>query len=256
MADEVEGKLIITAPDAQAVYEAIAQLDGMGGCRVARREVEDLVDAYYDGPERPLFAAGLALRVRMLNGREMLTVKGESRVSEGVVSRSELEVDWSPEGFDEVLEALSQAGVWLGDVEAARERASAPEAMEALGFVAGAPRSGRRVALSLMRNGDVVAELDVDVVTFTVAGRPVRHYEVECEAKGAGDAAVLRAVLDDLHSRYEGLRGWSVSKLALGEALEELARAGGLEALLDGERLRTEAYDAVERLVDEGSLSS
>jgi inorganic triphosphatase YgiF len=250
MPDEVEGKLIITAPDAERVYEAIAALDAVGGCRVARREVEQLTDAYFDGPERPLFSVGLALRVRSVNGRELLTVKGESRVQDGVISREELEVDWSPEGFDEVLETLSQAGVSLGDIEAARERTSAQEAVEALGFFASSPRSNRRVALTLMREGEgeVVAELDVDAVTFTVDGRPVCHYEVECEAKGAGDAAVLHAVLDELRSRHEGLQAWSVSKLALGEALEALSREGGLDALLDGDRLRPEAYEVIERL--------
>jgi inorganic triphosphatase YgiF len=125
MPDEVEGKLVILGPDAPSIYEALAALDAAGGYTVARREVEQLADAYFDGPERRLFAAGLALRV--LNGRELLTVKGESRVSGGVISRDELEVDWSPDGLDEVLEALSQAGVWLDGVEAAREAGSARE---------------------------------------------------------------------------------------------------------------------------------
>jgi inorganic triphosphatase YgiF len=186
------------------------------------------------------------LRVRSLNGRELLTVKGESRIADGVITREELEVDWSPEGLDEVLEALGQAGVSLGNVEAARECASAREAVEALGFVAGASRSNRRTALTLMREGEVVAELDVDAVTFTVLEKPVRHYEVECEAKGAVDANVLRAVLTELRARYAGLRPWSVSKLALGEALEALAEEGRFDGLLEGEHLRTDAYETIE----------
>jgi inorganic triphosphatase YgiF len=248
MPDEVEGKLVITGPEVPAVYEAIGRLDAAGGYRVARREVEMLSDAYFDGPEQQLFVLGLALRVRSLNGRELLTMKGESRVQDGVISRDELEVAWSPEGLDEVLETLSQAGVWLVDIEAAREAPTARAAMEALGFVAGAARENRRVALTLARGDEVVAELDVDAVTMTVDGRVVRHYEVECEAKGAGDAAVVKAVLDDLRSRHEGLRPWSVSKLALGESLEALASEGRLAPLLDGERLLPEAYDAVEAI--------
>ena len=109
-----------------------------------------------------------------------------------------------------------------------------------------ATRENRRVALTLARGNAIVAELDIDAVTMTVEGQTVRHYEVECEVKGAGDAAVVKAVLDDLRSRHEGLRPWSVSKLALGESLEALASEGRLESLLDGERLRPEAYDAVE----------
>ena len=247
MADEIEGKLIITGADAESTYETIARVESVAGCRVAHREVEEIADAYFDGPSRPLFAVGLALRVRSANGRELLTVKGESRVEDGVVSREELEVEWSPEGLDEVLEVLSQAGVSLGDVDAARERASAREAIEALGLEATAPRSNRRVALTLMRDGEVVGELDVDAVTFSAGGRRVHHYEVECESKGVGDAAVIRAVLDELRSRYAGLQPWDVSKLALGEALEALSQQGDLERLLDGERLRPEAYDLIKK---------
>jgi len=248
MSDEVEGKLVITGPDAPTVYDAVAVLDAAGGCRVAHRAVEELSDAYFDGPERQLFALGLALRVRSLNGRELLTVKGESRVQDGVITRDELEVAWSPEGLDEVLETLSQAGVWLRDVEAAREATTARAAMEALGFVGGVARDNRRIALTLARGGEAVAELDVDAVTMTVDGTVIRHYEVECEAKGGGDAGVVRAVLADLGSRHPGLRPWSVSKLALGEAVEALASEGRLAPLLDGERLRPEAYDAVEAM--------
>jgi hypothetical protein len=120
--------------------------------------------------------------------------------------------------------------------------------MAALSLLPSAARDNRRVALTLARGDDAVAELDVDAVTLTVGGSPVRHYEVECEAKGSGDATVVRAVLDDLQARYPALRAWSVSKLALGEALETLASEGRLSPLQDGERLLPEAYDAVEAL--------
>lgn len=250
MPDEVEAKLIITAEDAEAVYEAIASSDAFAGCRVAHRLVEDIDDAYFDGPDRPLFAAGLALRVRSVNGREVLTVKGEAHIQDGVVSREELEVEWSPDGLDEVLEALSQAGVSLGDIEAAREAASARDAVEALGFAPTSPRRNRRTALTLMRDGEVVAEIDVDDVTFSPGGRSVRHFEVECEAKGAGDASTVRAVLDDLQARHSALQAWAVSKLALGEVLEALAQDGELDALLAGDRLRPEAYATIESLAE------
>src|SRR5690606_19879886 len=119
MPDEVEGKLVITGPDAAAVYDAIAALTAIGGFRVAHRAVEEIADVYFDSPERALFAAGLALRVRSIDGRELLTVKGESRVLGGVITREELEVEWSLDGLDTVLEALNQAGVSFGNVPAA-----------------------------------------------------------------------------------------------------------------------------------------
>lgn len=248
MPDEVEGKLIIVAEDAEAVYEAVAASDSFVGCRVAHRQVEHIEDAYFDGPARPLFAVGLALRVRSLNGRELLTVKGEARLGDGVISREELEVDWSEGGLDEVLEALGQAGVSFGGVEAAREATTARGALEALGLTATSPRSNRRTALTLMRSGEVVAEVDVDAVTFRPGGRLVRYFEVECEARGSGDASVVRAVLTELRSRHAGLRAWNVSKLALGEVMEALEREGRLDEVLSGDHIRPDVYDLIEGL--------
>jgi inorganic triphosphatase YgiF len=248
MPDEVEGKLVIMGPDAPAVYEAIAGLAAIGSFRVAHRAVEAISDIYFDSPERALFVAGVALRVRTLDGRELLTVKGEARVHEGVISRQELEVEWSPDGLDEVLETLNQAGVSLGNVAAAREASSARQAMEALGLVAGSSRSNRRSALTLVRESTVAGELDVDAVALTVDGTLVRHFEVECEAGPGGDTGVVRDVLADLTSRYPGLRRWSISKLALGEALEALCAAGRLSPLLEGEGLRATGYDEIEAL--------
>ncbi len=251
MPDEVEGKLIVTGPDAPATYEAIGGLDAVAGLRVAHREVEQISDAYFDSPDHRLFAARLALRVRNLDGRELLTVKGETRVADGVMSRQELEVEWSPDGLDEVLETLSQSGVALDDIEAARSALTARNAMQALGLVGGAPRENRRVALTLVRDAAVVAEVAVDAVTLTAGEHRVRHYEVECESKGDGGAGVIRAVLADLQSRYDGLRPWHVSKLDLAQSLEILADEEKLEALLDGERLLPAAYEAVETVTQE-----
>jgi inorganic triphosphatase YgiF len=233
MPDEVEGKLVIMGPDAPAVYEAIAGLAAIGSFRVAHRAVEAISDIYFDSPERALFVAGVALRVRTLDGRELLTVKGEARVHEGVISRQE---------------TLNQAGVSLGNVAAAREASSARQAMEALGLVAGSSRSNRRSALTLVRESTVAGELDVDAVALTVDGTLVRHFEVECEAGPGGDTGVVRDVLADLTSRYPGLRRWSISKLALGEALEALCAAGRLSPLLEGEGLRATGYDEIEAL--------
>jgi inorganic triphosphatase YgiF len=251
MPDEVEGKLIVTGPDAEVTYEAIGALDAIASLRVRNREVEQISDAYFDSPDRRLFIARVALRVRNLNGRELLTLKGETRVSDGVLSREELEVEWSPEGLDEVLEALSQAGISLGDIDAARAATTAREAMRALGLEGSAARENRRVALRLARDDTVVAEVAVDAVLLTAGEHRVRHYEVECESKGSGDAAVVRSVLGDLQSKYAGLRSWHVSKLDLAQSLEILADQGRLEALLDGDRLRSDAYGTIEAVTEE-----
>ncbi len=55
-------------------------------------------------------------------------------------------------------------------------------------------------------------------------------------------------VLDDLKARYPDMRPWNISKLDMGQALEALAHAGKLDALVEGERLLLPAYEAIEAL--------
>jgi hypothetical protein len=233
MPDEVEGKLVLTSPDRAMMIEAIAALGAIGGYVVVGRTQHALSDAYFDTPARELATARLALRVRGEDGRDRLTVKGEGRIDAGVISRFELEREWSREALDEVLEALRDGGVSL---EASRldVASGATAALQSLGLRPTSPRTNLRTALALAdASGTIVAELDVDRVSFTAGATAVKHYELECEAHGDHGSDVIRAVLADLRSRFEGLRPVAYSKLDLAEHLERLEAEGRLALMLE-----------------------
>jgi hypothetical protein len=232
MANEVEGKVVLTGPDRDATIEAIAALVAIGGFTVSHRTEHALADAYFDTPDRQLATARLALRFRSEDGQSRITLKGEGRVEAGVVSRYELERDWSAEALEEVLEVLRKSGVVL-DTTAVETKNGATAALRSLGLRPSSPRTNQRSALALADiTRSVVAELDVDRVTFVAGGVMVHHYEVECEAHDTTGGDIIRTVLYDLQTRFEGLRPVTYSKLGLGEHLQHLAAAGQLTAML------------------------
>jgi inorganic triphosphatase YgiF len=246
MADEVEAKLLVLGEDREATVDAIAALDTVAGLIVVWRREHALTDAYFETPDHGLAAHGVALRVRSQDGEELLTVKGDARVQDGVISRFELEVAWSTDGLDRVLSVLRDAGVALtGNADQSQDAMSA---MASLGLVAASPRTNRRTALGLAAlNGEHVAELDIDRVVFSAGGHRVRHFEVECEARAGAGPELLRAVAEDLCGRFDGLRPISYSKLELGQLLDAWAAEGALASWLDGDQLTGPAYDEIER---------
>ncbi|HEX5142164.1 MAG TPA: hypothetical protein VFX19_14585 [Dehalococcoidia bacterium] len=184
--------------------------------------------------------------MRSQDGEELLTVKGDARVQDGVISRFELEVAWSTDGLERVLATLREAGVALtGEPDQSQDAMSA---MASLGLVAASPRTNRRTALGLAApNGEHVAELDIDRVVFTAGGQHVRHFEVECEARAGAGPELLRAVTDDLRRSFDDMRPIAYSKLELGQLLERRAAEGTLASWLDGDQLTGFAYDEIER---------
>ena len=229
----------------------------MGGFTVVRRSEHSLSDAYFDTPERDLADAKLALRIRGEDGRDRLTLKGDASIDSGVVSRSELELEWSPEALERVIEAIRRGGVKL-DTSPLDSTHGANGGTR----VPGPTRDGSlapTIAPSLElagASGAIVAELDVDRVVFTAGRTQVRHYEVECEAHGGHGSDAIRAVLADLSIALRRAAAVTYSKLALAEHLERLEAEGRLAAMLDGNALRREAYEEIEKALAQVSVAA
>ena len=103
-------------------------------------------------------------------------------------------------------------------------------------------RIARERLLASDLEGTVVCEIALDVVTFPVGSRTVRHHEVEIESLPAGtdeDVAELSRLLASAHPE---LRAWPWSKLQPGAVLLAMAREGSLP----GEGSAVRRYDEIE----------
>ena len=242
---ETEVTLVVVADPPEPVADAVAALTEIEGFSVIPAPDEAIRDRYFDTPDRRLI--GNSLRLREVNSRRLVTIKGPPQPGTGVgVSRVEHEEPW-PERAWALLRA--ELGATL-DVPAALPASDPIRAIEALGLVIVQDRSTtRRVRAVLPRSGarGRLAELAVDAVVYDLGGIAVRHCELELESKAPEGETAIGTLSDALLARFgAGLRPWRIGKLATGELLRQLIEANGRESVLtpDG-RVLPSAYDAI-----------
>jgi inorganic triphosphatase YgiF len=247
---EREAKLVITDARPEAVAAAIAALDHLAGRPLAPAGEVTIVDVYFDTAEGGLRTRGESLRVRTVDGRVFFTLKGSEReVGGGVIERDELEMPWSAEAHARLVEILGTEGIAL------RRAGAAGDPVDAL-LAAGLARiqerqTRRRLRYALSAGRSPIAELAIDAVSYRLAPGPVRHHEVEIEAKAAEGTAYLPRAVEELRGRFEGaLTLWPHGKLATGFAIARLLASpegGGL--LAGGGRLAPAAYPRLAALL-------
>ena len=238
---EREAKLVITAAPPEAVADAIAALPRLGDRPLTPVLAQSIRDVYFDTPSGALRARRDSLRVREQDGRAWLTLKGPGReVEPGVIERDELETAWSADTYARCVTLLAGRGVPL------RRAAPGADPLAAL-EASGLARIQERVTHRRVRHaGDAAAplvELAIDAVEYRLTAGPVRHHEVEIEAKAPEGAAYLGRALQDLRARFgEALTPWRHGKLATGFAIERLLAASDAAGLVIDGRLVPAAY--------------
>lgn len=247
---EVEAKLIVTAPDPDALLRDLASCATLGPVTLGAARSQEIRDVYLDTPGGALAAWGGALRLRTKNGRPLVTVKGPGRREGARVERPEIELELTDENVRRVLEwTRAHAG---GAIDPAARVDAGAMAIE--GFVRIHDRRTRRIVRDGEGPGGRV-ELALDRATYAVGGREVTIAEVEVEAGEAG-GPVDEVAAALLAAHPGGLRAWRHSKLAVGLALERLAARGELAGLLSAsgapgpvalEAIGREADDVVRR---------
>ena len=200
---EREAKLVITDARPEAVADAIAALDHLAGRPLAPAGEVSIVDVYFDTPEGALRTRGESLRVRTVDGRALLTLKGRDARSEAASSSA---TSWKRPGPAEAYARLVEMLGTGGHRASPGGRAGEPvDALLAAGLARIQERQTRRRlrhALSAARTP--IAELAIDAVSYRLAAGPVRHHEVEIEAKAAEGADYLPRAVDGAPRAFRG----------------------------------------------------
>ncbi len=245
---EVESTLIISSNDPEDVADRVAGLTSVAGFVLRHRHPLSIVDTYVDLSGRKLGRSGSGLRLRCFDDRALVTFKGPTREVDGARAREEFEDDWSADALEAVLARVRDLGVEIsptpfdGTLEPA-------DVLENLGFATVQRRQLMRRPRDVLEDlhGVVLAELVVDVVTYRVGDRGIRHHEIEVEVKSeGGDTAVRRvtqAIIDMCGAR---VRPWPHGKFTTGRAVAALLASGKLDGAIDnGGRLQPGAYDLI-----------
>lgn len=245
---ETEIALVIRSPHAEQIADKIARMEKLGRYRLAPAKVYLLRDVYFDTSDSALHAQRLALRLRTVNGKQFVTLKGSlSRTAQGVVKRLEIELAWSRAAFMRITRELRARGVVLTRVEAVYRREDGVGTFKRAGLHVVQDRvTWRRARNIINTTGRVCAELAIDKTTFLLGRQVVHLYEIEIEAQSP------RARVGKLAQHMETmfapiLQRWH-SKIVTGQAIEKLLERGILPNLLDARNnLTPAALDRVER---------
>jgi inorganic triphosphatase YgiF len=249
---ETEGKLIIVSEEPMMIADRISRLDKIGNYVLGDRLKHKLEDVYFDTERKELSANLISLRIRSVDGQELLTLKGPGEASGLSQTRLEIERDWSVDALQTILAAIQGAGIGVSTRGDLPRGSSAEESLSLLGFGVLASRLTQRTSLTVKKTAGAAAfaELDIDDVLFSAQDTKVRHFEIECELKPSGSPEVVDEVLGELRKMFGCLQPFPFSKLAIGQALTRLSESGRLSGLLSGQVLRPTAYPEIQRVLD------
>src|SRR5512140_2818953 len=111
---ESEAALIIRSEHAKQIADEIARLSEIGAFRLERKEPQRIRDIFFDTPARELHQQRCALRIRRVNGRNLITFKGPSHKNNwGGNIRTEIELLWSQASFTRISSELKSRGINL-----------------------------------------------------------------------------------------------------------------------------------------------
>jgi hypothetical protein len=248
---EIEATLAICSSAPEPIANELAGLRAVGRYQLMPRPELAIIDVYLDLADHALRSRGFGLRVRCIDHSQLITLKGRPEdVAGGGRRREEIELTWSEDALNSIVERLAKAGLALVLPEEVFEWNDPLTVLSQMGFIAEHKRNTRRRPRDVTSDGvstSVVAELVVDSVSFQFQCGDVRHHEIEIETKGEGGIVAMQQVSQELLARWpEALRIWDHGKRSTGKVVEALIAERGTMGLISATGdLVPEAYDLI-----------
>ena len=259
---ECEVTLIINSKTPQSIVNQISLLSSIGEYRLVPQGSETIHDLYFDTPDRQLQNQLLALRVRRIGARLLITLKDRALPSDwGGVERSEIELPWSHEALVRCIGVLIDKGIKIQHQESDFNHVCPDNVMQAQNLVIiQNRRTDRQIRhiVSNQGNSPLLAELVIDRVTYRLRDLEIQHYEIEIETKVDHPPLELRILVEDLVTMCKpALREWPHSKVAVGKAIEMLLNEGVLKSLIGcNNSLLPTAYDKIDERLKQSTVNS
>lgn len=249
---ELELVLMVNARDPEATLDRVAGLSSVRGYELRAGPVKTIRDVYFDTLDGLLWKKKMNLRIRETGSDYWITWKRDPGLlgSLGRNERLEIELPWSEDALSAVLRRLEVSGVRTGRTRNFSLR-NPVQTMKSAGLVVLQDRETNRLVRDVASAEGVLAELSIDSVVYRFEAQDVRLDELEVEAKAGGGVAVLEDVKRGmLELSGDELELWRWGKLATGRIIESMLKKGTLHGLLEGSRLRPEAYEKIRNAME------
>tara|TARA_B000000460_G_C21493880_1_gene382964 strand:+ start:89 stop:853 length:765 start_codon:yes stop_codon:yes gene_type:complete len=239
--EEKEITLVAYNESAETISNQISRLNNISKYLLAEAKVQDIVDVSFDTSDKNLFQNHMSLRIRKINGRCLFTLKSNPVFDmSGTVKRDELELEWKPDSFDDLVDALIASGIkfpcnYAFDFDWYKS-------MNSLGMNVLQERHTKRLAKEIFCEQILIAELAIDEVKYRYEQGDVFHREIEIESKSIFGDSAISIISKHLVQKYpNALWTWMPSKLELGIALQDLIMSGNRE-ILENKKISQELY--------------
>ena len=213
-------------------------------------------DTYYDTRENSLRERKITLRTRRIGDVLLISTKSDiRRISGNVIRRIENELPWSHDSVRQLTRKLELKPSMMSSSQFNRIPPS--RALATIGLQVVQDRRTERVARNVFRRStsptSILAELAIDMVTYTFKRIKIGLSEIEIEAKASDGLPAVRKIAKNLLSKYQPLlQQWSYGKFLTGLAIRKLLATKSFELYFVDGKLKPDAFHLIDQTIQSG----
>jgi adenylate cyclase class IV len=248
---EIEASLILYGESLERNIKKLSGLKKIANYYLSGKKTQRIHDIYFDTRSNDLLEAGFGLRIRNINGKDKITLKGNSeRANWGGVQRLEIEHDWGAQAWFDIISFLKKNITHLKFKTDFDDSVNAITMLRQFGFRKIQERKNKRrirIICTDIKCKIPIVELAVDSLTFVLKDTDIHSFEVELELKESDNLNVLKSLMEELISLFTpGVQVWEFSKLSTGRAILHLWNQGILQNTLGKKnRLTQRSYEII-----------